>query len=60
MGPQRRQATFERRELLTQQPRAAPFHLFDQPMDPELRIHLNQQMNVVGPYLQFYQVGLKL
>jgi len=58
--PERRQAAFKGWELPAQQPGAAPFQLFDQPVYPKLRVHFHQQMNVVGPHFQLDQVGLKL
>ncbi len=59
-GPQRQHMAFEDWELLPQQPGTAPFQLLDQPVDPELWIHLHQQVYVIGHDFHFYHGCLQL
>src|SRR5215469_6843212 len=54
VGPQHWQLPFQGRKLLTQEPRRSPFDEFDQAMNPELWVHADQQMNMIGHDFQFF------
>src|SRR5215475_5826530 len=60
VGPQRRQAALQPREFLSQEPRRSSFDQLDEPVNAELRVAFDQQVNVVGHNLDLKQLYLPL
>lgn len=60
IGPERRQAAPERRELLSKQTRTTSLDLLDEPVDAKLRVTSQEQVNMVGQHLKLNYLLLEL